>query len=131
MNPTEPPRDGQMHRLEVDPRDHGPDHPMARYGNIRGCATLHVPGVTDRAAVTASVHKVIMQTPHLDGEPDLCGVEHAEDVGIWQTPYTGRSALRRQIAQLGAKHHRPVVIVQGYQHVGPCPTDQTPKDPTS
>jgi len=121
---SEVPRDGAMHKIKVDPRD--TDHEAwketgGRHGASLSCLTVHIPGVTRRRSV-ASLHKMIAQRPRDEGLPgELCGVEHVEDVGIWQVPHTGRDLLRRQVARLGAQYLRPVVLVQAWQHVGPCP----------
>lgn len=118
----EVPRDGAMHQAAIDPRDRSPDarQHIGRHGHTRAAMTLHVVGVTSRETIIQNLHRMITQMPHPDGEAPLCGVEHVEDVGIWQTPYTGRDALRRQIVELRRLYRREVVLVHGYQHVGPC-----------
>ena len=120
---AEVPRDGAMHQMmAVDPRDQAPDarKHIGRHGRTRDGMTLHVVGVTSREQIADNLHRMIEQMPHPDGEAPLCGVRHLEDVGIWQTPYSGRDALRREIVRLRQKHQRAVVIVHGYQHVGSC-----------
>jgi hypothetical protein len=118
---AEVPRDGAMHQLAIDPRDQGPDaHHIGRHGHTRAGMTLHVVGVTTREQIEDQIHRMIEQMPHPEGEAPLCGVRHMEDVGIWQTPYSGRDALRREIVRLRRLHRREVVLVHGYQHVGPC-----------
>ena len=85
---AEIPRDGAMHPLAVDPRDESPD------GRVVGALTLHVAGVTDRAAVETSLRRMVEQMPRPADETmqgPLCGVQHVEDIGIWQTPYSGAS----------------------------------------
>ena len=100
------PRDGAMHPLAVDPRDESPDgrEHIGRHGHTRDGMTLHVVGVTTRERIEDQIHSMIEQMPHPDGEAPLCGVQHVEDIGIWQTPYSGRDALRRQIVRLRRRH---------------------------
>ena len=118
------PRDGAMHPLTVDPRDRKPDAShVSRLGRVVGALTLHVVGVTDRETVETSLRQMVEQMPRPADETmqgPLCGVQHVEDIGIWQTPYSGRDVLRREIVRLRRQHCREVVIVHGYQHVGPC-----------
>lgn len=120
-------------RPQFDERDRG--DPAAAFARRTGagedsCAIsalgLHIPGVTDRATCVAAMHTAIAQAPpdedgcgHEHGV--LCGVAHVEDIGIWQTPYTGRDELRRHMARLGRRYMRPVVILHAYQHRGACP----------
>lgn len=115
--------DGNMHELPVDQRDRGEQWRanLGRHGHTLACCTVHIPGVTDRDVMVGAVHKMIESKPQEANAKPLCGVRHVEDIGIWQTPHTGRAELRREVARLGAQHRRPVVLVQGFQHFGPCP----------
>lgn len=126
-NALDVPADGRLHGLAPDPRDQdGPqrDHKTAigKHGHTFDGLTLHVVGLTTREELTTGVHNMIRQMPRGEGV-ELCGVEHMEDIGIWQTPHTGRDALRREVVRLRQFHRREVVIIHGYQHVGPCPTE--------
>jgi hypothetical protein len=120
--------------IPIDERDHGdqrdPDTVAGKKGGRSVAAvTAHIPGVTRRDTVYRmlhdQVHSAVHRTDDLD-ERSLCGVEHVEDIALWQAPHTGRAELRRFVQHLERKHRRPVVIVHGWQHIGPCPTTDAP-----
>ena len=119
--------------LPADPRDMGPDRDPGSILGAHGpafvsCVTMHVPGVTLRKTVYRSLHDAIPdmhdRNPGADGRR-LCGVEHVEDIQLWQLPHTGRRQATAQARALERRHRRPVVLVHGWQHIGPCPDPET------
>jgi hypothetical protein len=109
--------------LPADPRDSGLDRDpnLAVQKNTIGAMTLHIPGVSLRAKVYRELHDQIGAMAQRRDVEKLCGIEHVEDVQYWQVPHAGRASLRKAITALEKQFRRPVVIVNGWQHVGSCP----------
>lgn len=129
MSPT--PR-YQWAPLEIDERDnsgpqHDPDTIVGTKGRVVAGITLHLPGVTLRATVYSELHDqiagAISRGADLGGKR-LCGVEHVEDIQPWQTPHSARAMVQHAIRNAERQHRRPVVIVHGWQHIGPCPPQE-------
>lgn len=107
--------------LPATEHDRGPDAlaTAAPHGPGQYCVAIYVPGVEGhREAVVSTVHHEIVGT---DPSVSLCGVHHVEDVESWQIPHAGRRMANRQIRKLERQFGRPVQLLRGWQHAGPCP----------
>lgn len=118
------PRPSWMGTLDVDDRDRDPDQfaPIVRHGHAQQCIALHIPGVTDREDVTRMLHSAIEAMPVAEGERDapLCGHHHVEDIALHQMPFSARPHFRVAINQAWKRYRRPTLLVQAWQHIGPC-----------
>lgn len=123
------------HAVAIDDRDTGPERDRDTLLGTKGEAvhsavTIHVPGVTLRRNVYSALHDQIAASLGRHPDPSgrrLCGVEHVEDIQLWQAPHSGRRELAKVVRQLERQHRRPVVIVHAWQHLGPCPPASPPE----
>ncbi len=94
-------------------------HGSARYGT----STYHAGIDGSREEAIAGVHAEIRSGMALDGgrpPSDLCGVEHAEDVQVWQMPKEVQPSLNRYLRKLKRMTGRTALVVRCWQHLGPC-----------
>lgn len=116
--------DEVFQRMKIDPRDQEPGHGelVAPHGHAQYCVVSHVPGRSDRATIVRTAHAAIRDLARREEPPAvLCGIDHQEDVEMWQLPHSLRPAAKEVITRARGQYGRlPVVLVRVWQHHGPC-----------
>jgi hypothetical protein len=75
---------------------------------------------TVRDAAAAQLGQAITGMQHRQDRLPLCGVNHAEDIQVWQAPKPMQRELTRALRACKRENGRPGSLVRVWQHYGPC-----------